>query len=151
MNYSELTAKQLQELCRERSLDTARDKATMIKRLTEDDAAKEIEKFYGGESAPLPDGVLPASEDEQVSADPEPTPEPSQAAPELPYHDFWVTPQGGFTMRFDRHGKLDEREHRHNLHTVKTAAEEAGFSTYGPPFRVKDPDPQSWVYRINVR
>lgn len=151
MDYTELTAKQLQELCRGRGVDTARDKATMIKRLQEDDAAKEIEKFYGDEPAPLPDGVLPASEDEQVSVDPEPTPEPPQADPEPSQPDFWVTPQGGFTMRFERHGKLDEREHRHNLHTVRVTAEQAGYAVYGPPFRVKDPDAKTWLYRINVR
>lgn len=150
MDYTELTAKQLQELCRKRGVDTARDKATMIKRLQEDDSAKEIEEFYGDEPAPLPDGVLPASEDEQMSADPEPVPEPPQADPEPSQPDYEVS-NGRFSMRFDRHGKLDDREHRSNLHTVKVTADEAGFTTYGPAFRVNDPDKHTWVYRINVR
>lgn len=150
MNYSELTAKQLQELCRERGLATARDKATMVTRLQEDDAAKDIKEFYGDEPAPLPDGVLPASETEQVSPDPEPTPEPPQADPEPPQADYWLQ-DGGYTIRVEKHGKLDEREHRHNLTVVRESAAEAGFETYGPPFRVTDPDKHSWVYRINVR
>lgn len=150
MDYTELTAKQLQELCRTRGVDTARDKATMIARLKEDDAAKEIEEFYGDEPAPLPDGVLPASEDEQEASDPEPAPEPVQADPEPSQPAYWIV-KGGFTIRVDRHGKLDDREHRHNLHAVREAAETAGFTPYGPPFRVNDPDKNTWVYRINVR
>ena len=151
MDYTELTAKQLQELCRTRGVDTARDKATMIARLKEDDAAKEIEEFYGDKPAPLPDGVLPASEEVVEAPAPEAAPEPSQADPEPSQPDFWVSSDGGFTMRFDRHGKLDEREHRHNLHTVREAAEDAGYSPYGPPFRVVDPDTTTWVYRVYVR
>lgn len=150
MEYTELTAKQLQELCRERGVDTARDKATMISRLKEGDAAKEIKEFYGDETAPLPDGVLPASEPEPVSPDPETTPEPSQDDPEPPRVDSWVQ-DGGYTIRVARHGKLDEREHRHNLTLVRELAEGQGHTSYGPPYRVTDPDKYTWVYRINVR
>lgn len=150
MDYTELTAKQLQELCRSRGVDTARDKATMIARLKEDDASKEIEEFYGGDPAPLPDGVLPASEDEPVSPDPEPAPEPPQADPEPSEADYWLV-AGSLAMRFKRHGKLDDREHRHNLHTVVQTALDNGFAPYGPPFRVTDPDTKSWVYHVNVR
>lgn len=150
MTYSELTAKQLQELCRERGLATARDKATMVTRLLEDDSVKEIKEFYGDESAPLPDGVLPASEPEPVSPDPEPTPEPSQADPEPPPADYWLQ-DGGFTIRVQKHGKLDDREHRHNLTLVRELADSQGHTSYGPPYRVTDPDKYTWVYRINVR
>lgn len=150
MDYTNLTAKQLQELCRDRNVDTARDKATMIARLKEADAAQEIEEFYGDEPAPPPDGVLPASENEPVPADPEPAPEPPQADPEPSQPDYWLD-AGRFSMRFDRRGKLDDREHRHNLHTVKEAAADAGFTTFGPAYRTNDPDKKTWVYRINVR
>jgi len=148
--YDDLKVFELQDLCRERDLKTGRSKAEMIARLLEADAAEEIKEFYGDAPAPLPDGVLPASEAELEAADPEPAPKPAQADPEPSQPDFWVV-KGGFTIRVDRHGKLDEKEHRHNLREVKEQAEAAGFSTYGPAFRVKDPDTQTWVYRINVR
>lgn len=148
MDYTTLTAKELQELCRSRDLPTARAKADMIKTLQEDDASKEIEEFYGDEPAPLPDGVLPASEDEVEEVDLEKTPEPVEDDTEA--LAYWVD-DGGFTQRYDRHGKLDDREHRHNLEAIREAAEDAGFTTYGPAFRVTDPDSATWVYRINVR
>lgn len=143
MNYDELTAKQLQELCRERNLDTARDKATMIQRLQDAD-----EVLNAPDTST--DAVLPASEPEKAPEVQEKTPEPVQADPE-PEVAYWVTPRGGFSLRIPRHGKLDDREHRTNLAAVKEAAENAGFEYYGPAFRVADPDNETWVYRIWVR
>lgn len=148
MDYTTLKVKELQELCRSRDLPTARAKADMIKTLTEADAATEIEDFYGDEPAPLPDGVLPASEPEPEEVDLVKAPEPVEDDTEA--LDYWVT-DGGFTQRYDRHGKLDDREHVHNLTTVRNAAFEAGFDAYGPAYRVTDSDTETWVYRINVR
>lgn len=148
MDYTALKTRELQELCRSRDLPTARAKADMIKTLTEDDAAKEITSFYKEEPAPLPDAVLPASEPEVEEVDPEPVPEPVEDDTEA--QDFWVV-DGGFSQRYNRHGRLDDREHAHNLTAIREAAEGAGFVVYGPAYRVTDPDTATWVYRINVR
>lgn len=138
MDYTALTAKELQELCRAHDLPTARDKATMIARLQEADAAP----------VDAPDAVLPAVEPEPAPSAPETAAEPVEEDSEA--LDYWVV-DGGFSQRYDRHGKLDDREHRHNLTVVREAAEATGFTPYGPPFRVTDSDTQTWVYRVNVR
>lgn len=148
MDYTKLKAGELQELCRERNLPTARAKADMIKTLTEADAATEIKDYYGDEPAPLPDGVLPASEPEEEEVDLSKAAEPVEDDTDA--LDYWLD-DGGFTQRYDRHGKLDEREHRRNLTAVQEAADKAGFSTFGSAYRVRDNDENTWVYRINVR
>lgn len=145
MNYDEMKAAELKALCEKRKLKVHRAKADMIKELKEFDAAQEIKDYYGDEPAPLPDGVLPASEDD---ATPEPQPEPESPADE--HEDVW---NGSLYVAHARHSQhLGDEEHEEYLRDVVAEAERRGLEHYGPPFRAADEcTADFWVYAVNVR
>lgn len=136
MNYDDLKAAELRALCEERGIKPSRAKTDMIADLKADDAVREG-------TATDYDANLAAWEKELLSQDPQ-TPE---SAPEEP---VWLS-DGRLYKRYERHGKLDDREHHSNLTDVVEEAVIRGREPFGPSFRVTDPDPNTWVYAVNVR
>lgn len=140
MNYDELKAAELKALCEEKGIKPSRAKADMIEDLKAWESAFEL--MQHDQDAGLYDS-LPSLEKDPV---PEPQPEPEPAADEL----VWLQ-DGVLHKRYKRHGKLDEREHHHYLSDVIEEAVLRDFGPFGPSFRLTDPDPDTWVYGINVR
>lgn len=140
MNYEDLKAAELKALCEERGIKPSRAKADMIEDLKTRDAADELTQL--GQEVEL-NGSETASA--WVKEDPDPV-EPVEA----PDEPVWLA-DGCLYIRYLRHGRLDDREHHHNLTNVVEEAVIRGLTPYGPPFRVNDPDSATWVYAVNVR
>jgi hypothetical protein len=67
---------ELRDVMRQLSLTTTSDALRegirlLVNEAREIAAAHEIQNFYGGEPAPLPDGVVPATQEELAAADSE--------------------------------------------------------------------------------
>lgn len=140
MNYDDLTAKELKALCEERGIKPSRAKADMIEDLKARDAADELSRL----------GQEMEQDATQAASQPDPAPEvkePSESPSDSP---VWIS-DGRLRMRFERQGRLDDFEHYSYLSKVVEEAENRGLESYGPPFRVNDPDTYYWVYAVNVR
>lgn len=140
MSYEDLKAAELKALCEEKGIKPSRAKADMIEDLKAWESAFEL--MQHDQDAGLYDS-LPSF---KKTPDPEPQPEPVPASDE----PVWLD-DGRLYIRHDRHGRLDDREHHHNLISVVEEAVIRGLTPYGPAFRVNDPDSATWVYAVNVR
>lgn len=123
MGYEDMDARQLQQACRDRGLPTARDKASMVARLTAADEQAPIE----GEMAPK---------------EPDPVPDPPVAAVRVPVGGVWQERYPG--------GPLSDREHQANCAAVQAAAQAAGYTTQGSGRRACTVDGEH-VYEVYVR
>jgi hypothetical protein len=147
MDYSELTAKELRELCEKRGIKPSRAKADMIEDLKARDAADELTRL--SEELGLRDEPLTVSEDVQV---PEVHPEPVGPVEEPPAafdETVWFA-NGRLYKTYPHTGPLQDAEHASNLSDVIEEAVIRGKSTYGPSFRVRSKT-GPWVYAIHVR
>lgn len=107
MGYEDMDARQLQQACRDRGLPTARDKASMVARLTAAD-----------EQAPTAADTAPE----------EPDPAPPAAA-RVPVAGVWQERYPG--------GPLTDRQHQANCAAVQAAAQAAGYTTRGSGRRAR--------------
>lgn len=130
MNYDDLKAAELRELCEERGLKVHRAKADMIAELEAYDAAQ-------GSETP-------------VEPDPAPEPQPESESPAEEHEDVW---NGTLYVAHARHSQyLSDEEHEESLRGVVAEAERRGLQPYGPPFRAADEcTADFWVYAVNVR
>ena len=148
MNYEDLKAAELRALCEQRGIKPSRAKADMIEDLKAKDAADalialdEIEGLYDDKTA---------SEEAQAPEVPEETEKPAESHPETPQEDVWEE-GGSLHKRYPRRNPvLDSFEHIDRLIDVVNEALSRGKEPYGPAFRVRDPDPTTWVYAVNIR
>jgi hypothetical protein len=125
VDYQSMSARELQQACRDRGLATARDKDTMVARLTEADSKQ---------------GPLRA-ENEAVTADPADQALPvTDATPEVPA--VWQE-------RYPAGEHLADREHQANCAAVVAAAEAHGYQPMGGGYRVGTVDGQH-VYEVHL-
>jgi hypothetical protein len=171
MNYEELKAAELKALCEERGIKPNKAKAVMAADLKAKDEADELlrqqnmTKFEDDLLASVVEGpvrkVSPTfgkALEEPVQA-PEYVPVPfipeevveAAEASAAASGGNWVE-DGVYLRAFERRDVLDQGEHTYYLRKVEEHANEAGFTTFGTPFRVAPrTTDSSWVYGINVR
>lgn len=137
MNYDSLKVAELQELCRDRGLKTARAKSEMIERLELQDMEKDGFSPEEAAEALLLDAETVEAPEVQPVAE-----EPSEVSTMLRDSEFFYYP--------DKHGWLDDAEHNHNIYETERLAREAGHSTRGGAFRVGEHGEQ-WIYKVGVR
>lgn len=130
MDYESLSARALQQACRDRGLPTARDKDTMISRLVEADAADR-------EAPPGDDDVLQPEAVPASSSQPGPVPAPA------------VTP-AVWRERYPAGEQLADGEHQANCANVAAAAVARGYTTLGSGRRVGTVD-GCHVYEVYLR
>jgi hypothetical protein len=123
VGYEDMDARQLQQACRDRGLPTARDKATMVARLTAAD-----------EQAPTAADTAPE--------EPDPAPSPPAAA-RVPVAGVWQE-------RYPADAPLTDREHQANCSAVQAAAQAAGYATRGSGRRARTVGGEH-VYEVYVR
>jgi hypothetical protein len=149
MNYEEMTAKELRELCEQRGIKPSRAKADMIEDLKARDAADELTRL--SQDLDLPDEPVTVSEPApapEVPAEPE---KPAETPSEPEDEDAWVE-NGRLYKRYRRQSPvLGDREHADNLADIAGEAVRRGREPYGLAFRVRDTDIATWLYAINVR
>ena len=137
MNYDDMKVAELQQLCRDRGLQTARAKAEMIERLE----AKDMEEagFTAEEAA------------EAALLDDEPVQAPeAQDEAETPVGVNTHVRDGAFFTYPDKHGWLDDAEHMHNIYETERLAREAGYTLVGGAFR-KGEHGDQWIYKVGIR
>jgi hypothetical protein len=135
VDYQSMSARELQQACRDRGLPTARDKDTMIARLVEADGTQEtgdtVEAALGG-----PESVLsaPLARTAGFSVDDKPQPAPAVWQERYPVHE----------------GGLTDAEHTVNRAAVAAAAAAHGYQTLGDGHRTGTVD--GWhVYEVHLR
>ena len=126
MNYSDLTAKELQALCEEHGLRPRRAKADMIAALEALDADLTAE--------PETEVPSPESEAETVSE------APAWRHEDGFYHTFPKGPD-----------RLEDREHFDYIRQTERAAEEAGYHVRGGGFRIPNDHTTLWFYKVWVQ
>lgn len=140
MSYEDLKAAELKTLCEEKGIKPSRAKADMIEDLKARDAADDLITLT--EDMGLNDSDAASAWVVEGQDQTEPVPASDEPV--------WLD-DGRLYIRHDRHGRLDDREHHHNLISVVEEAVIRGLTPYGPAFRVNDPDSATWVYAVNVR
>lgn len=149
MNYADLKAHELRELCEARGIKPSRAKADMIADLEARDAADELTRL--SQELGLPDEPLTASEDGTAPEAQDEAEKPAERPVVALEVADWVEDHV-FLKRFPRNPNLDSWEHQANLRDVAEYARASGFETFGPAFRVAHrTTPTDWVYGINVR
>lgn len=153
MDYSELTAKELREICEEKGIKPSRAKVDMIEDLKAREAADELTRLSQEMEQGAADAPVPAPQAPPIPFIPEelqkPVERPVEPLVRSPGAE-WV--EGGiFLKEFDRGYALDTQEHESNLRQVLGAALAMGLSPYGPPYRFHErTNAFKWVYAINV-
>lgn len=153
MDYSELTAKELREICEEKGIKPSRAKVDMIEDLKAREAADELTRLGQEMEQEAADAPVPAPQAPPIPFIPEelqkPVERPVEPLVRSPGAE-WV--EGGiFLKEFDRGYALDTQEHESNLRQVLGAALAMGLSPYGPPYRFHErTNAFKWVYAINV-
>lgn len=148
MNYDDLTAKELRELCEKRGIKPSRAKADMIEDLKARDAADELTQL--SQDLGLDEPVWPVEESPAPEVHPEPE-KPAERPVEVltPPH---VIEDGVFYREFPRGPVLEQWEHESNLRSVAQAAMASGYEVYGPAFRAHNRSTEyTWVYGVNFR
>lgn len=144
MNYEDLTAKELRELCEKKGIKPSRAKADMIEDLKARDAADELTRLDQ-------EMEQEAAEAAEKPAEEKPVPTVEVPAPKLPEERVWVS-DGRLYKAYAKEDKwLDDDEHEENLRDIVEEAVLRGADYFGPPFRVDDPDVNEWIYAINIR
>lgn len=142
MNYSELKVAELQQLCRDRDLQTGRVKADMIERLEKYDQSAALDELVQlTEELGLYDDVT-ASEDE-VSP-------PIQEEPERLSEPDTELEDGAFIHTFPRSGGLTDEQHSYYLRKTEAAARKCGYALRSDAFRVNTGFSDQWEYRVWV-
>lgn len=150
MNYDELTAKELRELCEKRGIKPSRAKADMIENLQARDAADELSRIGQELEQDGVEASVPTVEEPTAPEVPVETVKPAESQPEAPEDHAWV--EGGtFYKTYPRNGRPSDREHQSYLEGVVEAAVAHGRDPYGPPFRDRTTDRSVWLYGVNVR
>ncbi|MGY6019588.1 SAP domain-containing protein [Streptomyces spinosirectus] len=150
-----MSVQELRDECTRRELATARSKAEMIQRLTDDDAAKEQQPETEDEGAAAQsedDATALESEDDDGSAAPpaDATP-PAEATPAADEQPAAALPPGVFRMDFPAEPDgPDEETHLANRQTVLAAAAGEGLTTRGDARLVSTRDDR-WTYEVLVR
>lgn len=149
MNYDDLTAKELRELCEKRGIKPSRAKVDMIEDLKARDAADELTQL--SQELGLPDEPLTASEEDSA---PEVHPEsekPAQRPVEVLIAPHTIE-DGVFYREFPRGVILEQWEHESNLRSVEQVARASGYHVFGPAFRDHERSSDTmWVYGVNFR
>ncbi len=164
MNYDELTAKELRELCEKRGIKPSRAKFDMIEDLKARDAADELsleanlDQFeqdllagkIGGPvaSETASDEVWPPEVPEELQKPVDGDSERPVTKLEVPH----VIEDGVFYREFPRGVTLDQWEHESNLRSVEQVARSSGYDVFGPAFRDHGRSTSTvWVYGVNFR
>lgn len=134
MDYQSMGVRQLQQACRDRGLPTARDKDTLVARLTEAETADSDVSYEDG-------GVLEPGWVERANTS-------VQTEAVVPLAAEPVTP----VVWRERYpgGPLTDATHQGNCAAVVAAAQALGYTTVGGGYRAGTVDGQH-VYEVHLR
>lgn len=139
-----MSARELQQACRDRGLPTARDKDTMVSRLEEADAAQGL-SLAEGEYVMSGTAVRKAAEEQTLSPSAAEPNEVADLASLVP-----VTPAVHREEFPARDGGPDDDEHTACRAATLAAAQAHGYTPMGDAHRAATADGM-WVYEVHLR